>query len=423
VKFPIFLVLLVEVVPEVSFKVKLYTYKDPQEHFYGFLAYSATVRPLAAGGVRVHPGLTAQRVEALAATMQCKESVLKVNVDGAKCGIAYNPAAPGKREAVRRFLRFLTPHLNDRLSLGPDMGTSFGEIEAIAGEEGISSVKAAIGRAQGLSESEVRRRLDLLDVQVGQLTLGERRAGHGLAHAALAAARTLRIGDGSLTGVLQGFGTLGRGAALTLNAAGITITAIADEHECVQDDDGLPITSMVSSPPGSPLHEIAPDAKVLPREAVLGARSHMLILAACENSFAGSSVDAVRASVVAVGANDGLSPQEHCRLAERQVFTVPDIVAGCGGSAAMDALFAPPHLPHPDLVLDTVADTMDALSTKLHDQTRQGMTTWQAAVQMASRPGPPVNARPYGLRLLTGGERHQRPHGARPSGAIAAELR
>jgi glutamate dehydrogenase (NAD(P)+) len=226
--------------------MKLYTYKDPEENFFGYLAYGATVRPLAAGGMRVHPRLTAQRIEALAQTMQYKQSVLRVNVDGAKCGIAYDPAAAGKREAIRRFLRYLAPHLNGRLSLGPDMGTTFDEIEAIAREEGISSVKAAVGRAQGLSASQVRQRLSLLEEEVGQLTLSERRAGHGVAHAALSAARATAIGGRSITCALQGFGTLGRGAALTLDGAGVAITAIADEYECVRADAGLPIASMLT---------------------------------------------------------------------------------------------------------------------------------------------------------------------------------
>ncbi|HEX5983228.1 MAG TPA: Glu/Leu/Phe/Val dehydrogenase dimerization domain-containing protein [Solirubrobacterales bacterium] len=388
--------------------MRLYTYRDSEEDFSGFLAYSETTRPLAAGGMRVHPGLTGRRIEALARTMQYKESVLRVNVDGAKCGIAYDPTAPGKKEAVRRFLRFLAPHLSERLSLGPDMGTSFDEIEAIAREEGIASVKAAIGRAQGLSSDQVRRRLDLLEANVGQLTLGERRAGHGVAHSALAAVRVSGLEDDFLTCALQGFGTLGRGAALTLDAAGVAITTIADEHECVRAEEGLPVASMLRSPPGSPLREIALGAEVLPREAVLSTNSHMLVLAACENAFGDSSVEVARAPVVVVGANEGLSPQEYRRLAARGVLTVPDIVAGCGGSAAMDALFAPTCVPAPLTVLETVADTMSALTIRLLAETRSETTPLEAALRMAGRRDLPLDAKPYGLRLLAAGNRERR---------------
>jgi len=384
----------------------LYTYKDPEEGFLGFLAYSATTRPLAAGGMRVHPELTAQRIEALARTMAYKERILRVNVDGAKCGIAYDPSSPGKKAAIRRFLRYLKPHINARLSLGPDMGTSFAEIEERAREEGIVSVKAAIGRAQGLSGDQVRRRLDLLDARVGLLTLGERRAGHGVAHAALSAIRARGLASGPFTCALQGFGTLGRGAALTLDASGVAITAVADENQCVRASTGLPIAAMLRSPPGSALHRIAPGAEVVPRDAVLGVNSHVLILAACENAFAESPVEAVRAPVVVVGANGGLAHEEYERLTKRGVLTVPDIIAGCGGSAAMDALFAPTVQPSPATVLRTVAGIMDVLTTRLLAAEKPRTNPLEAALWIARLPALPVDAKPYGLRVLAAG--HQR---------------
>jgi glutamate dehydrogenase (NAD(P)+) len=382
----------------------LYTYSDPEEDFQGFLAITGVDRPLAAGGMRVHPELTAERVEALARTMQHKESVLRVNVDGAKCGIAYDPTAAGKREAIGRFLRYLAPHLEERLSLGPDMGTSFHEIEVIAREEGIPSVKSAIGRAQGLSAKQVRRRLDLLDVRAGQLTLGERRAGHGVAGAALAAVRVGEIESRPITCAIQGFGTLGRGAAFTLDSAGVLVRAIADEHECVRADAGLPIPAMLSSPAGTQLRMAAPEAEVLPREAVLGMSSDLLLLTACENAFAGSTVDAVRAAAVVVGANGGLSSYEYERLAAQEVLTVPDIVAGCGGSAAMDALFAPDAVPTTDTVLEAVGNTIDALTVELLAEASAGMTSYEAALHMARRVDLPADARPYGLRVLAAAE-------------------
>ncbi len=172
-----------------SHLTELLLYEDPEEGFRGFLAYAGRSAPLAAGGQR---GLRGETIVALAEAMALKERVLALNVDGAKCGIDYDPASAGKHAAMRRFLRFLAPHLDDRLSLGPDIGTAFDEIEALARQEGISSVKAAIARAQGLPEPEVLRRLELLDEPVGPLTLGQRRAGHALAEATLERPRLRR---------------------------------------------------------------------------------------------------------------------------------------------------------------------------------------------------------------------------------------
>jgi len=401
----------------------LYTYKDTEENFFGYLAYGANLRPLAAGGMRVHPRLSARRMEALAETMQYKQSILRVNVDGAKCGIAYDPASPGKREAIRRFIRFLAPHLNERLSLGPDMGTTFEEIEEIAREEGISSVKAAIGRAQGLTEGQVRQRLSLLDEEVGQLTLSERRAGHGVAHAALSAARATALAGRPVSCALQGFGTLGRGAALTLDEAGVAITAIADENECVRAEAGLPVAAMLASSAGSRLTEIAPEAEALPREAVLGERSDLLVLAACENALTDTSVDVIQASVVVVGANEGLAAEEYGRLTARGILAVPDLVAGCGGSAAMDALFAPSALPTPAGVLDTVAATISSLVQQMLAEAKPETTSRDTAVRMARRSDLPVEDRPYGLRLLNSSQGDRRELHADSPDALAMHSR
>lgn len=376
----------------------LYAFRDEVEYFYGFLAYGSTARPLAAGGVRVQSGLTAERIEGLAATMQHKEDILRLNVDGAKCGIDYDPLAPGKREALRRFLRFLRPHLDDRLSLGPDMGTSFEEIEALAGEEGIASVKAAIGRAQGLPEDEVLARLEVLHKEVGPLSVGRRRAGHGLAHAALAATRSVGAVRSPPTCTLQGFGTLARGAALTLHTAGVRVTAIADEHGCLESAAGLPVLSLLALPPGEQLTaEIPAGASLAPRERVLAKDSDMLVLAACEDALDGGDPDLIGARVVAVGANEGLAPAEYERLEQRGVVVVPDLVAGAGGSAAMDALFAPGERPAPTAVLDDVALVVATLTRRLLAAPEPPR---EAALRLAAENALPARARPYGLRLL-----------------------
>ncbi|MDQ3383470.1 MAG: Glu/Leu/Phe/Val dehydrogenase, partial [Actinomycetota bacterium] len=162
-------------------------YQDEREGFRGWAVFDGTARPLAAGGFRVQPGLSEQVLVDLAAAMSLKQRLLGLAVDGAKAGIDYDPDAPGKPDAMRRFLRFLRPHLLERLSLGSDMGTGWTEIEGLARAEGIPSVKIAVARAQGIDEAEFSARIGLLDTDVGGLTLGQRRAGHAVAAAALAA--------------------------------------------------------------------------------------------------------------------------------------------------------------------------------------------------------------------------------------------
>jgi glutamate dehydrogenase (NAD(P)+) len=381
----------------------LLEYRDP-EGFRGFLAYSGTSRPLAAGGLRVQPGLTGETVVALAEAMRLKENVLQLNVDGAKCGIDYDPTAGGKHAAMRRFLRWLRPELEDRLSVGPDMGTTFVEIEELARAEGIPSAKAAIARAQGLPELQVLRRLKTLDSYVGSLTVGARRAGQALAHAALAAARLqgLSANGRPLRCALQGFGTLGRGAAATMREAGVELTAIADAHGCLRCSAGIDLHRLLATDQRAPLVSLPQPARTFgARETVLEEPVDLLLLAACEDALALADVERVRAPIVVVGANKGLRGEVERALGARGILVIPDFIGGAGGSAAMDALFSPAVCPDPVTVLAHVA----LLARTLVERTmatacREGVYPREAALGIAERAALPGDARPYGLRLL-----------------------
>ena len=388
-------------------------YEDPEEGFRGFLAYAGHGAPLAAGGFRVQKGLRGETIAALAEAMALKERVLALNVDGAKCGIDYDPTSPGKHAAMRRFLRFLEPHLRDRLSLGPDMGTTFGEIEALARQEGIASVKAAIAGAQGLPRAEVLRRLELLDEPIGPLTLGQRRAGHALAQATLAALRHVDAPAAPASCALQGFGTLGRAAALSLHEAGVRITAIADEHGSVRYDEGLDVVRMLEPPAGRPVAELARDAGAAETTAPSRLAVDAVVLAACEDGMQMRDALELQARAVVVGANRGLSEAVEARLHKRAIVVVPDFVGGAGGSAAMDALFAPAVAPAARSVLDDAAAVLDVLTDTVLSRARtSGIPPREAALALARERTLPRDARPYGLRLLVNGRddpapRHQ----------------
>lgn len=378
-----------------STETQVLTYHDQDAGFEGYLALDGQDNPLAAGGFRVQPGLTADTTARLAQLMTLKQRLLGLGVDGAKCGIAYDPRSPGKRAAMRRFLRFVRPYLLSRFSMGPDMGTTWREIESVARAEGIPSAKIAIGRAQGLPDAEVLRRLQLLDADVDGRTLGQRRAGHGLAHAALAASPVgvearLRVG-------VQGFGTLGRAAAQSLAEAGARIVTVADEFGALVDPDGLDVARLLATGHHHPLAVAAPRRRTH-RDAVFDAPVDLLVLAACEDAMSSEQARALPDTVhaVAVGANLGLTPQAEELLAARGVAVVPDFVGGCGGSASMDALFGPPVCPTPAEFLDRLAATMRAAVRSVLDRAATTGLTPRAAALALCAEEPPRRRRPYG---------------------------
>lgn len=370
-------------------------YLDPVEGFRGFLAFAGSTHRLAAGGCRVAAGLDEGTISALAEAMALKQRLLGLAVDGAKAGIDYDPHAPGKRAALQRFIRFLRPHLVERFSMGSDLGTTWSEVESIGREEGLTSVKVAVARAQELDDLDFRRRLAVLDAQVNGLTVGQRRAGHALAHAALAAAEVMRSDQRCLRASVQGFGTMGRAAALSLAEAGVAVTAVADEHCCVAAEDGLDVHALLSMPAGMPLaNGVTSAATVAPPQALLQVPVDVLVLAACENAVDGYQARQLRARAVVVGANLGLSRLTEQVLHLREVVVVPDFVGGCGGSASMDALFGPPSCPTPSQMLDGTAARVSRLVHEILERAcSRRLTTREAAMQLvassAVAPGKP----------------------------------
>lgn len=389
---------------------RLVHYRDPIEGFRGFLAFGGADHRLAAGGCRVIPGLDASTITALADAMTLKQRLLGLSVDGAKAGIDYDPRAPGKREALRRFIRFLRPYLTERFSMGPDRGTGWAEIEGIGREEGLPSVKMAVARAQELSGPDFRRRLDVLDAVVGGSTLGQRRAGHALANAALAACDAAGLGRRPPLAAVQGFGNLGRGTVASLADAGVAVTVIADEHAAVTASDGLDVHALLGLPIGTPIATRAPPGTtVVSRDAVFSVPVDVVILAACEEALTAVQARSLPAGAVVVGANLGLSPAVEATLHRRGIMVIPDFVGGCGGSASMDALFGPPQCPSPAEMLDGTAATM------------QGLVHEVMALSSSRRVAPRAAALALATcRVAAGGDR---PYGRRPHRPVSTLTR
>ncbi len=377
-------------------------YTDQENQVRGWLAYDGRSRPLAAGGCRVQPGLDAAQLSTLASRMSMKQRVLGLNVDGAKCGIDLDPRSPHKDAALAGFFGFLRDELSTRYSMGPDMGTEWQELQRHADRIGLPSIKYAIRTAQRLSDDEFAARMATLEQQVGVLTLGQRRAGHALGHAAVAAARAAGA-TGQITVALQGFGNLGRPAAYSLLEEGARIVAIGDEHGCVVNMFGIDLLDAMSSPPRTPVPKLPIAGVRCGREAVLETPVDVLVLAAGADAVDDEHTQDPHFLSVAVGANCGLGERAEVELYTERVFVVPDFIGGIGGSASMEALFGPAQAPTATQVLDNLARMMWELVDDIADRSRRsGVTPRQAALRLADGNETDPTAPPYGsCRYLT----------------------
>ncbi|WP_018404635.1 Glu/Leu/Phe/Val dehydrogenase dimerization domain-containing protein [Marinobacter gelidimuriae] len=338
----------------------LLTYTDALEGFRGYLAIDSLDSPLVAGGFRVQPGLTADRIASLARTMTLKQQIAGLNVGGAKSGIDYDPAATGKRAAVMRFMTAIRPYLASLYSMGPDLNTRYSELDEAARTVGLTSIKGAIAPAQGLTTVDLEHRLAVLDELVAGNTLGQQRAGHGVAAAVTATLDILGSQAKDASIAVHGFGALGGAAACRLAQQGARITGLADQGGAVLQPSGFSADALFASmkgarlPAGPIMHMGRPDR-------LFDEVADVLVLAAKEDSLTPMQAERVRCRAVICGANLALSVPVETILHRRGIVVVPDFIAGCGGSLAMDSLFGPTTVPSASSVLRHIDQRMRAI--------------------------------------------------------------
>ncbi|MCL7489169.1 MAG: hypothetical protein M8357_13460 [Desulfobulbaceae bacterium] len=375
-------------------------YTDPLEDFKGWLVMDTLDHRLSAGGMRVQPGLTLDRLTRMARNMTCKMRICGLRVDGAKSGIDYDPAAPGKQAAMARFMAAVSPYIMNRYSMGPDLNVEMAELDAIGRDLGLPSVKMAVARAQGWDLPYFEKRYQVLGQEIDGRPLGKLRAGYGVAVAALAVLDYLGISREKATVAIQGFGALARAAAYGLSRNGVRIIAFADQEKCVlaEQGHGLEVLKLLQSS-GTMLPEsgYASGVKVTAREAVCRVPCDILVPAAVENTITGNVAGDVSARAVVPGANLAVTGDAVNLLHQRGILVLPDLLTGSGGSLSMEGLFAPKDTPAPAEVLSHVEERMTQLVNQiLWSSKQEKISPTRAALRMCSefivRPG----TRPYG---------------------------
>ena len=374
-------------------------YVDPLEGFKGWLVIDSMAHTICAGGLRVQKGLTCECVQRLAATMTLKMRIAGIRADGAKSGIDYDPANPGKQEALFRFIRAIKPYILQCYSMGPDMNTSMPELDAVCSRLNIPSIKTAIAKAQNLNIAEFSQRIGLLAKPAGHATLGRLRAGAGLAASCLGTLDYLGIPAAEATVAIQGFGGLANGAAYFLHQAGVKIIGLADHEKSLISPDGtsLNIPSLLSYSVDGIIPDDASNGRYGRREDIFTVPCDVFIPAAIEKAVGEHEAQTMQVRAITCGANLAVNAEAEQILHERGILLVPDLVAGCGGSLSMEGLFAPDNLPSVEEVLAHVDSKMRTIVKKLLARSQQdGLPPREVALLLCAETPVYPGTRPYG---------------------------
>lgn len=291
---------------------------DDVEVLTGYRVQHSSARGPRKGGIRFHQDVDLDEVRALASLMTWKTALIDVPFGGAKGGVAVDASKLSpieKEEIIRRWTRSLVHVLGHHRDIpAPDMGTDAKTMAWLMDE---------FHRLEGFQPACVTGKPVELFGAPGR----EEATGRGVAQIAAATLEKNEVKVKGATVAIQGFGNVGRYAALVCQELGMKIIAISDVSGGVVDKKGIDIASIFNV---KSLTDVQADERIGAAE-VLEVKCDILIPAALGGVINESNMDKINADFIIEGANQPLTIAADRELQAQGIVIVPDILANSGG--------------------------------------------------------------------------------------------
>jgi glutamate dehydrogenase (NAD(P)+) len=291
--------------------------------FTGYRIQHNDARGPCKGGMRYSPVMTVDDIRALAMFMTWKAAVVDLPFGGAKGGVVCDPRSLSLSELERLTRRFTT---EVSILLGPekdiaapDLGTN---AQVMAWMMDTLSMHAGYSQPASVTGKPI---------EIGG-SMGRHSApGRGLAMVTLQVMRERGIVVDGATVAIQGFGQVGSECARALRASGMHVVAVTDSRGGVHNRAGLDVEALVATTARGERVSASGAGDRISNDELLALDVDVLVPAAVESQLHADNVGAVRARVVAEGANAPVTPEADAALRDGGVVVIPDILANAGG--------------------------------------------------------------------------------------------
>ena len=291
---------------------------DDVEVLTGYRVQHSSARGPRKGGIRFHQDVDLDDVRALASLMTWKTALIDVPFGGAKGGVAVDASkltSIEKEEIIRRWTRSLVHVLGHHRDIpAPDMGTDAKSMAWLMDE---------FHRLEGFQPACVTGKPIELFGAPGR----EEATGRGVAMIAAATLKESHLSVSGATVAIQGFGNVGRYAALVCQELGMKVIAISDVSGGIVDKRGIDVKSIFAH---KTLGEVNAAERIGSSE-VLTLDCDVLIPAALGGVINESNASQVNARFIIEGANQPITIAADRELRTQGVIIVPDILANSGG--------------------------------------------------------------------------------------------
>jgi glutamate dehydrogenase (NAD(P)+) len=284
----------------------------------GYRVQHSSARGPRKGGIRFHQDVDLDEVRALASLMTWKTALIDVPFGGAKGGVAVDAAKLNdieKEEIIRRWTRSLVHVLGHHRDIpAPDMGTDARTMAWLMDE---------FHRLEGFQPACVTGKPVELFGAHGR----EEATGRGVAQITAATLEKSGAKVKGATVAIQGFGNVGRYAALVCQELGMKVVAISDVTGGIKDKSGIDIKEIFS-------HKSLATVEGYERmnaDEVLETHCEVLIPAALGGVINETNCARINADFIVEGANQPITIVADRELRASGVVIVPDILANSGG--------------------------------------------------------------------------------------------
>lgn len=290
--------------------------------FIGFRVQHDNARGPMKGGIRYHPEVDPDEVNALAQLMTWKTAVANIPYGGAKGGIGCNPSDLSASE-LERLTRVFTQRIHDLIGIhtdvpAPDMGTNSQTMAWILDE---------YSKFHGHSPAVVTGKPIDLGGSLGR----DAATGRGVLFATEALLNEYGKSISGQRFVIQGFGNVGSWAARLLSELGGKVVAVSDISGAIANKNGLDIDSLLKHVKENRGVKGFQDADAIDSNSILVEDCDVLIPAALGGVINRENANEIKAKFIVEAANHPTDPEADEILKKKGVVILPDIYANSGG--------------------------------------------------------------------------------------------
>lgn len=307
----------------VSLKVQM---DDGSEKvFQGFRSQHNAARGPYKGGIRFHPGVTESEVKALSMWMTWKCATTGIPYGGGKGGVIVDPKTLSREElqkVARAYARAITPYIGPWKDVpAPDVNTT-GQIMAWMLDEYEKSIGQ---RAPATFTGK--------PVSLGGSLGREEATGLGGVYVLRELAGALQLQPKNTRVVIQGFGNVGYWFAEHAYRLGFIILALSDSKGGIVSDseNGLNPQEVLAFKKKHGKLAGFPGSRVISNEALLELETEIVVPSALEQVITQENATRIHAKAIIEMANGPVTPEADVILHERNILSVPDVLANAGG--------------------------------------------------------------------------------------------